>query len=75
VPAELELTTLTTHLRRQGRLVAQTVYECDECGGRYLGERRCTDCGGFLRRLGLGGRCSEGDHPVLVAELLAEDEP
>jgi hypothetical protein len=36
VPAELELTTLTDHLRRQGRL------ECD--------------------------------HPVLVEELLAEDE-
>jgi ribosomal protein L32 len=74
VPAELELTTLTDHLRRQGRLVARTVYECGECGERYLGERRCPDCGGFLRRLGLGGHCSECDHPVLVAELLAEDE-
>jgi ribosomal protein L32 len=74
VPADLELTTLTDHLRRQGRLVAQTVYACNECGERYLGERRCPDCGLWMQRLGLGGRCSECDHPVLIGELLAEDE-
>lgn len=74
MPAELELTTLTADLRRQGRLVAQTVYECGECGERYLGERRCPDCGSFLRRLGLGGRCAECDQVLLVAELLAEAE-
>ena len=74
MPSELELTALTSLLRRQGRLVAQTVYECHECGERYLGERRCPDCGVFLRRLGVGGHCSECDHAVLVAELLAEDE-
>jgi DNA-directed RNA polymerase subunit RPC12/RpoP len=74
VPADLALTTLTDHLRRQGRLVGQSVYVCGECGERYVGERRCPDCGVFLQRLGLGGRCSECDHPVLVAELLAEEE-
>jgi ribosomal protein L32 len=74
VPADLALTTLTDHLRRQGRLVAQTVYVCGECGERHVSERRCPDCGVFLQRLGLGGRCSECDHPVLVAELLAEEE-
>jgi ribosomal protein L32 len=74
VPAELELTDLTTHLRRQGRLVAQTVYECPECDERYLGERRCPDCGIWCRRVGVGGTCPECDHPLLVAELLAEDE-
>ncbi len=73
MPAELELTTLTDHLRRQGRLVAQTVYVCGECGERYVGERRCPECGVFLQRLGLGGRCSECDHPLLVAELLGEE--
>jgi ribosomal protein L32 len=73
VPAELELTDLTTHLRGQGRLVAQTVYECTECGERYLGERRCPDCGIWCRRVGVGGTCPECDHPLLVAELLAED--
>ena len=74
MPAELALTTLTDHLRRQGRLVAQTVYACNECGERYLGERRCPDCGLWMQRLGVGGHCSECDHAVLVAELLAEDE-
>jgi ribosomal protein L32 len=74
VSAELETTPLTTHLRRQGRLVAQTVYECTECGERYVGERQCPDCGSFLRRLGVGGCCPECDQAVLVAELLAEDE-
>ncbi len=73
MPADLALTNLTDHLRRQGRLVAQTVYVCGECGERYVGERRCPDCGVFLQRLGLGGRCSECDHPVLVAELLEEE--
>ncbi len=54
--------------------MAQTVYTCEECGERYLGERRCPDCGSFLRRLGVGGHCPECDQAVLVAELLAEDE-
>jgi len=74
MPFEQELATLTSRLRREGRLVAQTVYECGECGERYLGERRCPDCGSFLRRLGLGGHCAECEHPLLVAELLAEEE-
>lgn len=75
MPAELDLTALSVQLRRAGRLVVQTVYECGECGEcgeRYVGERRCPDCGGFLRRLGLGGHCSECDHPLLVQELLSE---
>ena len=74
MPAELELTTLTTHLRRQGRLVAQTVYECGECGERFLGERRCPDCGRWCGRVGIGGSCPECDHLVAVVELLEEDD-
>jgi ribosomal protein L32 len=73
VPAELELTTLTDHLRRQGRLVAQTVFECGECGERYLGERRCPSCGIWCRRVGVGGNCPECDHILAVVELLEED--
>ncbi len=75
MPAELDLTALVIQLRRQGRLVAQTVYECSQCGERYVGERRCPDCGCFLQRVGLGGRCLECDHPVLIEELLAEAAP
>jgi hypothetical protein len=32
---------VTTALRRQHQLVAQTVYQCPACEERYLGERRC----------------------------------
>ena len=75
MPAELDLTALVIQLRRQGRLVAQAVYECSECGERYVGERRCPDCGCFLQRVRLGGHCLECDHPVLIEELLAEAAP
>jgi len=44
------------------------------CGERYLGERRCPDCGIWCRRVGLGGNCPECDQALLVAELLAEAE-
>jgi ribosomal protein L32 len=73
VRAELELTTLTSHLRQKGRLVAQTVYECEECGERYLGERRCPSCGRWCRRVGIGGNCPECDHVLAMVELLDED--
>lgn len=33
---------------------AHTVYECNTCGTRLLGEQRC-ECGTFMRRLGYGG--------------------
>jgi hypothetical protein len=56
-------TPLRAELRRRGALVAHTVYECGECGERLVGVRRC-------RALGLGGRCSDCDEPVLLADLL-----
>ena len=61
---------LRAELRRRGALVAHTVYECGECGERLLGERRCSSCNVFCRALGLGGRCSECDEPLLLADLL-----
>ncbi|MGH9164788.1 MAG: hypothetical protein ACRDZW_04645 [Acidimicrobiales bacterium] len=47
-----------------------TVYECDACGLRALGEQRCEDCGTFMRRVGLGGPCPSCDDPVAAAELI-----
>lgn len=47
-----------------------TVYECDDCGGRALGEQRCEDCGVFMRRVGLGGCCPSCDEPVAAGELI-----
>ena len=61
---------LRADLRRRGTLVAHTVYECGHCGERLLGERRCPDCNVFGRALGLGGRCSDCDQPILLVELL-----
>lgn len=49
-----------------------TVYECDACGERALGEQRC-ECGTFMRRVGIGGCCPVCEAPLAVAELLGEE--
>ena len=51
-----------------------TVYECDRCGARAVGEQRCPDCAIFMRKIGLGGECPNCAEPVAVAELLAHEE-
>ena len=52
---------------------AITVYECDACGARTIGEQRCDDCGTFMRRIGLGGPCPHCDEAVAVTDLLGEE--
>ncbi len=47
-----------------------TVYECDACGLRALGEQRCEDCGTFMRRIGFGGPCPSCGDPVAAGELI-----
>ena len=47
-----------------------TVYECDACGARAVGEQRCAECATFMRRVGLGGTCPHCDEPVAVSELV-----
>jgi uncharacterized C2H2 Zn-finger protein len=49
---------------------AVTVYECESCGVRALGEQRCSECGAFMRKAGLGGLCPHCDEPVTIGELL-----
>ncbi len=49
---------------------AHTVYECDSCGTRILGEQRCDDCGTFMRAVGIGGLCPSCDEPHTIDELL-----
>src|SRR5688500_10815102 len=61
---------LATELKRLGELVAHTIYECLDCGERFVGERRCPDCHRFCRKLGLGGCCPDCQQPVLLADLL-----
>ncbi len=50
-----------------------TIYECETCDTRALGEQRCTDCGTFMRRIGYGGHCPSCAEPVAVADLLGEE--
>jgi hypothetical protein len=47
-----------------------TVYQCDNCGARALGDQRCDECRTFMRRLGIGGCCPACDEPIAVQELL-----
>ena len=50
-----------------------TVYECDGCGLRSLGEQRCPECSTFMRKLGLGGECPHCSEPVAITELVSEE--
>ncbi len=50
-----------------------TVYECDACGLRTLGDQRCDACGTFMRRIGLGGSCPSCDEPVALVDLVGDD--
>jgi len=56
------------------RRVPITVYECPGCGARAVGAQQCTECSGFMRRVGIGGACPHCDEPVTVAELVGLDQ-
>jgi hypothetical protein len=47
-----------------------SVYECDGCGTRLVGEQRCPDCNTWARRVGTGGSCPSCGDPVTINELL-----
>jgi hypothetical protein len=51
---------------------SSTVYECDGCGSRLLGEQRC-ECGRFMRRVGAGGQCPHCDEAVALSDLVDEE--
>jgi ribosomal protein L32 len=68
-----DLRRLRQELQRRRAVVAQTIYECPNCGERLVGERRCPDCHLFNRAIGLGGHCPECDTPVLLVDLLGEE--
>jgi hypothetical protein len=46
-----------------------TVYVCEDCDVRTLGDQRCPKCNRFMRGVGLGGTCPCCDAPVAAAEL------
>ena len=49
-----------------------TVYQCDTCGIRALGEQRCEDCTTFMRRVGIGVRCPCCEDLITAADLVGE---
>jgi len=53
--------------------VPMTVYECDGCGSRIVGQQRCPECARFMRRAGIGGACPCCDEAITVAELMGLD--
>jgi len=67
-----DLTTVRKALQRGKALVDHTIYECGQCGDRFVGVRRCENCNLFCAALGPGGACPDCDRPVLVDELLGE---
>ena len=50
-----------------------TVYECDTCGARSLGQQHCPDCATFMRKIGIGGHCPCCDEPITVGELVGQE--
>ncbi len=50
-----------------------TVYQCDTCGARALGEQRCEDCATFMHKIGIGGHCPSCSEPIAVNELLEQE--
>jgi hypothetical protein len=71
-PPTADLATVRQALQRGKALVDHTIYECGQCGERFVGVRRCESCNLFCAALGLGGACPECDRPVLVDDLLGE---
>jgi len=54
----------------KGAKRAVTVYECDSCAERAIGEQYCADCARFMRAIGRGGPCRHCDGAVAIKDLL-----
>lgn len=50
----------------------RTIYHCEQCDIRQLGQQRCDECGTFMRRLGPGGLSPCCGEPVTYDELTAD---
>jgi hypothetical protein len=46
-----------------------TIYECDSCGHRALGQQYCDNCNTWMSKLGIGGLCPSCDEPIAITEL------
>lgn len=50
-----------------------TVYECEACGTRALGQQRCEECSTWMHKVGIGGCCPNCEEPIAVEELVGSD--
>ena len=73
--AARDLAELQRTVQRPGGLLAHTVYACPDCDERFVGQRRCADCGVFCRALGLGGACPDCDAIIVLRDLIASEVP
>jgi hypothetical protein len=51
-----------------------TIYECDNCGERYLGEQRCPDCNTWCRKIASGGPCPHCDGLVAITDIIDDNQ-
>jgi hypothetical protein len=51
-----------------------TVYECESCGERGLGEQYCHECRTFMRRIGPGGPCPHCDELVALQDIINDNQ-
>jgi hypothetical protein len=47
-----------------------TIYECDDCGERLIGQQWCPDCQRPCRRLDFGGPCPSCGDAITIADLV-----
>jgi hypothetical protein len=47
-----------------------TIYQCGDCGQRYLAQQWCQDCARPCQRIGAGGTCPHCDEPVAISDLI-----
>jgi predicted nucleic acid-binding Zn ribbon protein len=50
-----------------------TIYECQNCSTRSLGQQRCEECGTFMRKIGIGGECPNCYEPLAITDLVGPD--
>lgn len=53
----------------RGAKRAVTVYICDSCDSRALGQQYCPDCHTFMRAAGIGSECPYCSEPIAIVEL------
>ena len=54
----------------RGQKRSMTVYECEHCASRELGEQRCEECNSWRRAVGVGGDCPSCGEAISIQELI-----